>query len=509
MPVKDNASNNEQSKANRRSYKEIYEEAKKLDILLMDLEALKKDNPLIKNVVNKYCTLIFGKTKWDKVKDKEKREDFLIKYKNFFPKKSGEFINSVLYTFALLEDDSETELSNSIMEAPLDTAINITTIVKDCKAALKDDSYMPDITKWSEKAAEHFYRMDVEILLKDEEKLAIYKKVMDRACKNGDEKALYDRAYAAYGGNEIYPCDWKLSEKYLLMLLNDDRTEDEEKGFIANSLGYIYYYGRINGGAPDFDKALRCYAIGASCGVTESVYKLGDMNLNGLGVPKNVYAAFNQYSRVFNDSRNAFLNGDMNCKLADAALRMGGLCENGQYFKQDYDMAYYFYSIAEYAIKKRMDIMDFYGDEVVESNIAKAIERIRGKVSDDDPSMKVYSAPFPEHIVMLLEGGETVEVKWEDMKGNVKLTAKRIPRDNQSKSPKLLIVHPQAHYCQAVDQVVEYATSIRAFRVKGNLKSFRANAVNFNKNTGKFDFYYNGELTACIDAGSFNYRMRE
>jgi hypothetical protein len=60
-----------------------------------------------------------------------------------------------------------------------------------------------------------------------------------------------------------------------------------------------------------------------------------------------------------------------------------------------------------------------------------------------------------------------------------------------------------------VDQVVEYATSIRAFRVKGNLKSFRANAVNFNKNTGKFDFYYNGELTACIDAGSFNYRMRE
>lgn len=91
----------------------------------------------------------------------------------------------------------------------------------------------------------------------------------------------------------------------------------------------------------------------------------------------------------------------------------------------------------------------------------------------------------------------------------MKLAAHRISGPDQQKPPLLLIVHANAHYCKMVDTVVEYASSIRAFRIKGNLKSFRANTININKNTGKFDFYYNGELTACIDAGSFIYRMRE
>lgn len=63
---------------------------------------------------------------------------------------------------------------------------------------------------------------------------------------------------------------------------------------------------------------------------------------------------------------------------------MGGLCENGLYLKKDYDMAYYFYSIADYAIKNRMKVMDFYGDKTVKSNIDRSMERILLH-SDDDP----------------------------------------------------------------------------------------------------------------------------
>ena len=485
----------------RNTTKITYKEAKNLELLLDDLEIVKKENPSVKSTLSKACPLIFGKTKWDKIKDDEKRMEYLSRFNDFFPAKPREFISTVLFTFSFLNDEPEDEMVSDI--------INLKAMITDCKKLISDENYFSNISKWSRAVAERFYGIDAGLLIKDETRTKLYKKIMDSACAAGDELAMYVRGYAAYGGNEIYPCDWKLSERYLMALLDGVETADEEKGFIANSLGYIYYYGRNNSGVPDFDKALKYYTIGAGCGVTESVYKLGDMNLNGLGIPKNIYGAFTQYSRVFNDSKNAFLNGDMNCKLADASLRMGSLCENGLYFKKDDDMAYYFYTIAEYAINNRMKVTDFYGDETVKSNIDRSIERIRTKVSGDDPDMKTYSAPFPEHIVMLLEGGETIEVQWENMKDSVKLTAHRIYGPDQQKPPMLLIVHANAHYCKMVDTVVEYASSIKAFRIKGNMKSFRANSVNINKTTGKFDFYYNGELTACIDAGSFVYRMRD
>jgi len=485
----------------RNTTKTSYKEAKNLEVLLDDLEVLKKENPSIKHLLSNAGVGIFGKTKWDKVKDEDKRTEYIGKFKDFFPAKSREFINATLFAFSFLIDESD--------DVSMSDKINLNTMISDCKKLMADENYFSNISKWSRAVAERLYGIDLDLIIKDDAKVNLYKKIMEIACASGDELAMYVRGYAAYGGNEIYPCDWKMSEKYLLALLEGVETSDEEKGFISNSLGYIYYYGRNNSGVPDFDKALRYYTIGAGCGVTESVYKLGDMSLNGLGIPKNIYGAFIQYSRVFNDSRIAFLNGDMNCKLADASLRMGGLCENGLYLKKDYDMAYYFYSIADYAIKNRMKVMDFYGDETVKSNIDRSMERIRTKISDDDPDMKVSRASFPEHIVMLLEGGETIEVQWEDLKDSVKLTAHRISGPDQQKPPMLLIVHANAHYCKMVDTVVEYASSIRAFRIKGNLKSFRANTININKNTGKFDFYYNGELTACIDAGSFIYRMRE
>ena len=60
----------------RNTTKTSYKEAKNLEVLLDDLEALKKENPSIKHLLSNAGVGIFGKTKWDKVKDEDKRTEY-------------------------------------------------------------------------------------------------------------------------------------------------------------------------------------------------------------------------------------------------------------------------------------------------------------------------------------------------------------------------------------------------------------------------------------------------
>lgn len=59
------------------------------------------------------------------------------------------------------------------------------------------------------------------------------------------------------------------------------------------NLGYCYYYGRV--GEPDYEKAFHYFALGAFDGHVISLYKIGDMYLNGCYVPQNDVEAFHIY----------------------------------------------------------------------------------------------------------------------------------------------------------------------------------------------------------------------
>ena len=89
------------------------------------------------------------------------------------------------------------------------------------------------------------------------------------------------------------------------------------------NLGYCYYYGRS---VPvDYEKAFHYFALGAFDGHLVSLYKIGDMYLNGYYVEKNPVEAFHIYSHcletmteeaapavagpVFLRIAEAFLNG--------------------------------------------------------------------------------------------------------------------------------------------------------------------------------------------------------
>ena len=70
--------------------------------------------------------------------------------------------------------------------------------------------------------------------------------------KKGYDYATYALSYIYYLGEAGIKQDFKKSEKYLLKYYKKTGNSD-----IANTLGYIYYYGRVNAGKPQYDKAYK------------------------------------------------------------------------------------------------------------------------------------------------------------------------------------------------------------------------------------------------------------
>jgi TPR repeat protein len=54
----------------------------------------------------------------------------------------------------------------------------------------------------------------------------------------------------------------------------------------ANTLGYIYYYGRCNNGVPEYDQAFYYFSYAAANGLYEGMYKLADLFWHGYGCKK-------------------------------------------------------------------------------------------------------------------------------------------------------------------------------------------------------------------------------
>ena len=84
----------------------------------------------------------------------------------------------------------------------------------------------------------------------------LFKESLDYCCDvKKDPGSIQRRGYCYYCGTKIYPNDWLKArdafEEYYQM------TGDASA---ANTLGYIYYYGRCNGGVPEYDKAFRYFS---------------------------------------------------------------------------------------------------------------------------------------------------------------------------------------------------------------------------------------------------------
>ena len=102
--------------------------------------------------------------------------------------------------------------------------------------------------------------------------------------EEGNSGAMNDLGAVHYDGHRGFEQSFEKAMYYYHMAAENGNRQAQE------NLGYCYYYGRD--GKPDYEKAFHYFALGAFDGHLISLYKIGDMYLNGLYVPKNESEAF-------------------------------------------------------------------------------------------------------------------------------------------------------------------------------------------------------------------------
>jgi hypothetical protein len=344
------------------------------------------------------------------------------------------------------------------------------------------------------------------------EAIAKYREFVEDLYNEGDVTAIRILAWGYYEGSPAFGQDWKMSEKYLLELF--ERTGDP---FAANSLGYIYYYGRVNEGTPEYDKAYRFFSYGALAEIDESVYKTADLLISGRGTVKNIDMGLNM---LVDGYRNAFLefcDGFTDNKLADFALRMGNACRDGLIYGMNLRDAYKFYLEARYAIRARIERNEGYGDRSVEKNIEKEIEKIALKMQLD-MNADTIKTDFPLYINQFFEDKfpikVTINVPAGSNRGTLKIERFRpgselveqgwISEESEAGKimsvPRVLVVYPELSYGEMVSELTYRLEGVTVARKNDNSPFFLADGFRRNEKTNALEFFAGGNLVGAIDS---------
>lgn len=319
-----------------------------------------------------------------------------------------------------------------------------------------------------------------------------FKEYVDRLCKKNNIKALKIKGYCMYCNSDVYPEDWKACRDIFEKIYK--LTGDP---YIANTLGYIYYYGRANNRIPEYNKAFKYFSIGAAKGIYESTYKLADCFKNGYGVVRNEEIAFSQYSNVYYDTTDDFINKKFDSKFADAALRMGGSFEKGIGVKEDLDTAYYYYLLAELAIELRMKSHNHYGDNKVSKGIKESLENIRKEYKNYKTSIKDRNdLPLFNQIFYARSLKFNADIK-RNKNNSYSLTIKTYQSPYMEQKDMLISI-PEFDYCGFKEEI-KYETSKNSkLKVEGNKKSFMFNDYIYNKEDDSIIFLLDSKEIATL-----------
>ena len=343
-----------------------------------------------------------------------------------------------------------------------------------------------------------FFNNDKFIAKAEEAKLSLARKFIDELCAKDNSLALYTKGYASYGGNRLYPCNWNISRDCMIRLF-----EKEDDPNYANTLGYIYYYGRCNRGVPEYDKAFYYFGIAAANGIYEGLYKLADMYCHGYGCKESKGTAFRLYSIVYDDNLKQFLKGK-NANFADAALRMGNVYAKGIGREIDIPAAYFYYLQAGYAAKVRTRD-NYFGDATVVKNIRKATEEMKEQLPDDYFTEFVdYEFPFL-FTKLASENNRCALSRSMNAEGRIELTAKRIPTKSVPKPDDILVTIPQLSFCARTVKASFTLDEDAKIWFRDKAEKVRFNFSGWNNVESRFEFFYDEKLVAWVR--SANYRF--
>ena len=215
-------------------------------------------------------------------------------------------------------------------------------------------SYLTTVTENGELAEESLYQLASQLVQCDRPKdlpqflVDLIVEMYQMEIAEGNHYAMNDLGARYYGGDRGFEQSFEKAVYYYNMAAeNGDRQAQE-------NLGYCYYYGRDM--EVDYEKAFHYFALGAFDGHLISLYKIGDMYLNGYYVKKNPVEAFLIYKHclaTMTDEASKYVSGPVH-------LRLGNMYLEGVGAERDPEQALLHYSLAEimlYQMVKDGDVM--------------------------------------------------------------------------------------------------------------------------------------------------------
>lgn len=261
------------------------------------------------------------------------------------------------------------DVYNCLFEKKMDIFDRIKYVIYLIDEYIKDrnkplyDKYVPDDIK----------KRILSILYDKKEPNEMDKRVfiqfMNDLADKDDPYGLWVKCYSHYGGNSYVPENYKISEECLLKLIDIEYDDN-----YPDTLGYIYYYGRVNNGIPEYEKAYKYYSLAALSGNIEARYKIGDMYKNGYYLKKNERIAKSIYDSLYYDALKEFHHDPKTSSLADVSLRLAGFYDN----EEEYKVGYMLYLQALLAINIRKGSFD----SGVRRKIIKSIKEFYQKYKD-------------------------------------------------------------------------------------------------------------------------------
>jgi hypothetical protein len=344
----------------------------------------------------------------------------------------------------------------------------------------------------------------------DEDMLQMTRDILEKKAAEGYPFAIEKMGYSYYGGGPLYECDWVKSRDCFLRLMDMDNVDDSDKCDYANTLGYIYYYGRCNNMVPEYEPALKYFTIGALGGNHESIYKLADMYLNGYGTTKNTYIATELIYKVYEKAFEQFCIGNDSSKLADCALRLGTyyrkglLADDTDSEERNMRIAYYYYTVADFAIRRKKK-KDYYGDNNVFISIQKELEKMYERYPLDDTTVFKEDEPFL--LQQIFHDGYSCKVTFEAKDGDLEIKAERIKKPNLRLVEMMIICHPDQRTCELTKAVTETAEKVKDYNIINYQKSFIADNVRYDSKEQLLTFTHHGDKVATVHSDSFFHRI--
>lgn len=357
------------------------------------------------------------------------------------------------------------------------------------KRILNDDEKMDLICFWDENDAIAEQPKDLQ---------KAWKNALEDLCAKKDLTALEIKGYACYGdGNGVYKTDYKTCLDCLLKVFKEQPDPS-----IANTLGYIYYYGRTNKGKPQYAQAFKYFSIGAAGGVLQSRYKLSDMFLNGYGVGKNEETASRLLWDLYDESLDGFCRGSYDSVFADVAYRIGNLYRYGIDGREDPNEAYAYYLQAQYAIAQRIAMSSSYGDLQVQKNIEESIAAVLPNTIYEKKTSVIHRHTAENFLTSALAHHAMFKIKIKELKNHKKHLSIYIVNDDEEFPLRFLMVLPEAGTCQLMDNINLTVQDLQEYNVPADSGSFLFNDIRDAK------FYLYGTELASIE-GEYVYKAKK